>query len=275
MKAPASLDDLTLFLAVADTGSLSGAAQRTGTSLPTLSRRMTGLERQLERRLFLRGPKGYSLTSEGRALAEEVGDLRTVSRRAAAWAEAPHRPRVRITSGNLTATHMARHIAEFWQPEADWVPEFLPTNAMVDIARREADIGIRNVEPDQPWLARRRAGRVTMSIYAAAPEVTGFVAVARDGQQTPSQRWLREQAADQIVTTAADVRICIELARVGIGRVILSDEFGAEEPGLIRVEGPIEELSHDRWLVTHNEARHDPPVRAALDGLAALFDRFG
>ena len=58
------LDDLALFLAVADTGGLAAAARMTGVPLPTLSRRMAELERRTARRLFLRGKKGYALTAE-------------------------------------------------------------------------------------------------------------------------------------------------------------------------------------------------------------------
>ncbi|KAA9010323.1 LysR family transcriptional regulator [Histidinibacterium aquaticum] len=270
MKPSASLDDLALFLAVADTGSLSGAAELTRTPLPTLSRRMTGLERRLGRRLFLRGRQGYKLTAEGRALAEEVGELRTVARRADRWVESTQRPRVRITAGVWTSRLLARRIAEFWSPDSDWIPEFLPTSSMVDIARREADIGLRNGPPEQPWLARQRAGRVTVSVYATSEAVEGYIATHRDGTATPSQRWLRAHRGDRIVTTAVDPRLCLDLARAGVGRIALPDEIGADEPLLRRVEGPIEELAHDRWIVSHAEARHDPPIRAALDALARM-----
>lgn len=271
MKPGPALDDLALFLAVADAGSLSAAAAITGIPLPTCSRRMTGLERQTGRRLFLRGARGYALTAEGRALAGELGGLRDIRRRVEGWMAGDGRPlRVRITSGALTSTYLARHIHDFWTPGAGWVPEFLPTSAMVDIARREADIGIRNAEPTQGWLARRPAGQVTMSAYATAPEVTDYIAIERRGPPTPSQAWLRENAGDRIATTASDPRLCIDLARAGLGRVILPDHTGAEEPGLVPVTGPIPELTHTRWLVSHHDARHDPPVRAALDALARL-----
>ena len=85
MKASVSLDDLALFLAVADAGALGGAARSTGTSLPTLSRRMTELERRTGERLFLRGRRRYALTAEGRRLAEEMRGLREVRARLDRW----------------------------------------------------------------------------------------------------------------------------------------------------------------------------------------------
>ncbi|SLN28390.1 LysR family transcriptional regulator [Roseisalinus antarcticus] len=275
MKDAPSLDDLALFLAVADAGSLTAAASQTGTPLPTLSRRMTALERTLGRRLFLRGASGYKLTAEGRRLAEEAGDLRGISRRVSRWLSDPDRARVRITAGVWTTHLLARRIRDYWAPGAPWVPEFLPTSTMIDIARREADIGIRNTEPDQPWLARRRAGRVTVSIYAISPEVTGYLATSRDGDATPSQRWIRDNRRDEIVTTASDPRACLDLALSGLGRIALPDEIAVHEPALVAVEPPIPELAHDRWLVSHHDARHDPPIRAALTALAEVFDPAG
>jgi hypothetical protein len=39
----------------------------------------------------------------------------------------------------------------------------------------------------------------------------------------------------------------------------------------LRQIGPeISELLHEEWLVSHHDARHDPPVRAALDAVAAV-----
>ena len=146
MKDAPSLDDLRLFLAVADAGSLGAAAKTTGVSAPTLSRRMSALERALSARLFERGPQGYRLTLRGRALLEETADLRRVTAGLEAFASAAPIPRVRITAGLWTARHIARHADALTGAGRDWWPELLASNATVDIARREADIGLRNLD---------------------------------------------------------------------------------------------------------------------------------
>jgi DNA-binding transcriptional LysR family regulator len=269
---PPSLDDLALFLAVAEGGGLTGAARATGATLPTLSRRMTALERALGRRLFDRGPKGYALTSEGRRLLAEVEDLREIRRRVQAWAgpEAAA-PRVRISAGIWTSRFLARRIGEVRDQGADWVPEFLASNAQVDIARREADIGIRSRRPDRPWLAGRRTGEVRYAFYARAASVTGCVALAAEAAAaTPSQRWLRDRHGDAIVMVASDMRLLLDLALGGAGRVLLPCFAGDAEPGLARVSPDIADLAHEEWLVSHHEARHDAPIRKALDALHRL-----
>jgi DNA-binding transcriptional LysR family regulator len=271
MKRGLSLDDLALFVAVADAGGLGGAARVTGASAPTLSRRMAELERRAEARLFERGPRGYALTSEGRALLEEAEGLRAVAARLRRWGDGQRSaPRVRITAGSWTARRLARGIGAVWAPGAGWMPEFLASNATVDIARREADIGIRNRRPDQPWLAGRLTGEIAFAVYAAGPQVTGYVALTEGAASTPSQRWLTANHAGEIVTTASDARLILDLALAGVGRIVLPTFVGEAEAGLVRVSGPIAELTHEEWVVSHHDARHDPPVRRALDAVHRL-----
>lgn len=271
MKGLPSLDDLRLFLAVADCGALSAASRATGVPLPTLSRRMANIERRTGRRLFLRGPEGYRLTAEGRALANEAEGLRAVSDRLERWlADGRTKPRVRITAGSWTTRHLAREIGRVWSCAEGWLPEFLASNAVLDIARREADIGVRNRRPEQAWLAGRRTRRLTYAVYAAGPEVSGFVSLGDGMADTPSERWLRERHGDAIVTTASTGLIALDLARAGLGRIVMPCFAGDGEPGLVRLGEPIEALSHDEWLVCHHDARHDPPVRRAIEAITRL-----
>lgn len=259
-------DDLALFLLVVEGGSLAEAARVSGVPLPTLSRRMTRLERDTGRALFVRGKAGYAPTGDGRALAAEVAELAALRRRLRRWKEADPGPRrVRITAGFWTSRFLARHLPA----ASDWVPEFLPSNAPLDLARREADIGIRNRAPDHPWLARQRARRIDYAVYGLPDAPEGFVTLPRDAGLTPSQRWVHDHHADRIVTTATDTRLCLDLALRGLGRVVLPCFVGDGEY-LHRFDHRLAELGHDEWIVSHHEARHDPPIRAALDAVAAL-----
>ncbi|RVV99376.1 LysR family transcriptional regulator [Mesobaculum littorinae] len=263
---PPSLDDIELFLAVADGGGLSAAARATGLSVPTLSRRMAELERRTGRRLFHRGPRGYALSAEGRALLNEASDLRGPAQRLRRWIAAPGTPvRVRITAGLWTSRHLARCIGSHWTPDAGWLPEFVAANHRVDIARREADIGVRNARPDQPWLAGRRTVAVRYAVYGTGERVAGYVGLADEVPTTPSDRWLRATEGARIVTTASDARLALDMALAGVGRIVMPTFAGDAEAGLARLSDPIDEITHDEWLVSHHDGRHDPPVRAALD----------
>lgn len=64
--------DLQHFLAVAESGSVGGAAQRLAVNHSTVLRRLSRLERALGSRLFDRLPGGYALTAAGNHLAERL-----------------------------------------------------------------------------------------------------------------------------------------------------------------------------------------------------------
>ncbi|KNG92456.1 LysR family transcriptional regulator [Pseudaestuariivita atlantica] len=272
MKQNPSLDDLMLLLAVGEAGGLAGAARQTGVSVPTLGRRMTALEAQMGRRLFERGARGYQLTADGRALAQEAAPLRATASRIAAFAGGETAPRVRVTAGTWTAHFLARSLPA--THSARWRIEFLSSYAMLDVARREADIGIRNRRPDQPWLAGRRTATVRMAFYATGPDVRMIATRPETAGLTPSERWLHANMAAERLLMVSDVRLALDLARAGHARVLVPTFIGDAEPGLARLGDPVDALSGEEWLISHHEARNDPPVRAALDAIArVLTDR--
>jgi len=66
------LNATRMFVAVVQAGSLSAAATRLGTPLPTLSRRIRDLERQLSVQLLARSARGTKLTDAGMRLYEHA-----------------------------------------------------------------------------------------------------------------------------------------------------------------------------------------------------------
>jgi DNA-binding transcriptional LysR family regulator len=271
MKSAISLDDLSLFLAVTDAGGLQGAAAATGVSAPTLSRRMVELERRTGRRLFERGRHGYALTVDGRALLVEAAPLRPLSARLAAFGQtAGSVARIRVTAGVWTARFLARHIRQVWKRGDPWLPEFLSVNASLDIARREADIGVRARRPDQSWLAAKLTSRIDYAVYGRPDAPDGFIALTEGLASTPAERWLRATHPDRIVTSVNTERLALDLARAGMGRMVMPIFAGADDSGLVRLSDTLHEIEHEEWLVSHHEARHDPPVRRALIALERL-----
>jgi DNA-binding transcriptional LysR family regulator len=276
MKQTPSLDDLALFVQVAEAGGLAGAARLNGVSVPTLSRKMQRLERQLGRVLFSSEARGYSLTAEGRSVLEQVAELGSLRTRLGRSLSISGPTDVRITAGSWTSTFLAHRLGGVWTDRSIWRPVFIEAAAKLDIARRGADIGIRNRRPDQHWLAARRTGTVEYAVFAISAEVRGFVALSQAEVQTPSAIWVREHHADKIVSMAGSPRLLADLALAGLGRVVLPCLAGRDIVGLQQVGPVIDALTHEEWLVSHHEARHDSPVRAALDALAQLLgDRHG
>lgn len=267
MSDPIAWNDIALFAAVARTGSLARAAARTGASTATLSRRMTALESRLGRRLFRHGAQGYALTEDGAALLSRALRMEEAAADIALWrATATGPARVRITAGTWTSQTLATNVAAYWSAGAPWIPEFVHCDLDLDIARREVDIGIRNRRPEQPWLAGRRTARIRYAAYGD-PAAELWIGPSHDSAQTRSGRWVLETHGDRIATSANDPRWSLALARAGMGRIVLPMFIG-EASGLERLSDPIEALEHDEWLVSHHEARHEAPIRAALDAIA-------
>ena len=267
-------NDIALFAAVARAGALSRAAEATGASVPTLSRRMTALEARLGRKLFLHGRQGYAPTAEGRALLARAERMEAAAASVARWAEGGGAARVRITAGTWSALSLARHLPEWRPADAPWLPELVHCNLDMDIARREVDVGLRNRRPDRPWLAGRRTGTTRFAVYAASEGVTGWIGATGDAAATRSAAWTAANHGPAIVTAANEPRLALAMAEAGIGRTVLPLAVG-DAAGLVRIGDPIPELESEEWLVSHHEARHDPPIRAALDALGAWLTRRG
>ena len=68
---------------------------------------------------------------------------------------------------------------------------------------------------------------------------------------------------------AVSTKVAI-LALAGVGRVILPTFAAASYTELHQIGPPIEEIRHEEWLVCHHDARHDPPIRRALDAFYSL-----
>lgn len=259
-------DDLDAFRAVARFGGLSAAARETGASAPTLGRRMHALERQLGRELFRRRSHGYDLTAEGRALLRAVDAAAATIERAVARNAEGVVPTVRVSAGTWTSLALARRITSLAGDPPDLRLSFVSSEAVLSLNRREAAIGIRNRQPTEAGLAGRRLRRVEFAAYATADASDGWIAVAGDA---PSARWLRGRDVT-VLHEASHPRLALDLALAGAGRVVLPTFAGDAEAGLEQVGDPIPELAHDSWLVAHDEDRHRPPVRRALDRIAAI-----
>ena len=111
------------FVAVAEAGDYSGAAQRLRSSHPTVSRKIAALEAELGTRLFVRTPEGLALTAQGRRLREHADAMALAASRAEAAVAArgaAARGAVKLSIGPTLAAHwlMPRMGAVPGQPPA-------------------------------------------------------------------------------------------------------------------------------------------------------------
>lgn len=277
MKDPVGWDELRLFLAVARGEGLSAAARHTGISAPTLGRRVTRLERRLKRNLFERRQTGYALTEDGRELYRQALDMEAAATTIEQWSARNARRVVRISAGSWTSRFLARHIGELWRPGEPIGIDLATAHARVDIAHRQADIGIRNRASDEARLAGRRVQEVAHCIYrgrSAAGDDLPWIGVTGDAAVTPSARWVSARGADANMLTCSDARVVLDLLRAGAGKAVLPCFVGDVEPDLVRIGAPLVELRDEQWLALNDQARREPAVRMVIDRLTALFTSY-
>jgi DNA-binding transcriptional LysR family regulator len=152
-----SWDDVKLFLAVADHGSLTEAARRLRLGQPTVSRRLAELEERLGYPLFDRSASGASLTSRGerwlvpaRHMAEWAGELLST----AEHADGAPSGLVRITAApGVAFDFVAPFAARVREKYPHIQVQILSRVEYVDLSRREADIALRMRPPSARDLA--------------------------------------------------------------------------------------------------------------------------
>ncbi|MDW4497348.1 LysR family transcriptional regulator [Sulfitobacter sp. D35] len=261
-------DDLAAFLAVARTGGLSAAAREIGSSAPTLGRRMRALERALGRELFVRRTHGYELTEDGARLCADLRVAEASIARATASAAEDVLPLVKVAAGTWTMLSLAENLKAFAGDPPDLRLRLLSGEDVLSIPRREAAIGFRTRRPTEAGLAGRRLRPVAFAAYAAPGAPEDWI-VVRAG--TASARWVAERCGDRIAVETTAPRLALDLALNSFGRVLLPTFIADAQPGLERCSEDVAELSHDQWLVTHDEDRRLPEVRRALDRIAEVF----
>jgi DNA-binding transcriptional LysR family regulator len=269
--------DLNFFLAVARTGSLSGAAVHLLSSPATVGRRILALEQAMARQLFVRKQTGYDLTQDGSTLLVKVKAMEAGARPVLDWLNGDAaRPVVRISAGTWTAQFLCANIGRLWQADDPFGLAFMTTERRLDIGHREADIGLRSHPSDGINLATRRTGAVAHGVFRArnlpAARHGDWVSILPEDATTAATRWANEQPGLRIAGWANSPRTLRDMILAGVGQGVLPCFAGDLDPDLERVGPPLSELDQEQWLVMHNDDRHRPDVRRVLDRLGALLD---
>ncbi len=168
---------LETFVRIVEAGSLSAAAAQLGSTQPTVSRRLQGLERRLGVRLLQRSTHAQSLTEDGvrcyeqaKALIEGWQVLESEAR--GAGAEPRGRLRVMVPHAfgqqqlvGPLAAYLARHPGV----AVDWLLQ----DRLPDFVAEGIDCAIRVGETEDPGLVALRLGAVPRIVVAAPSLLAG------------------------------------------------------------------------------------------------------
>ena len=280
------------FLAALDHRSLLGAARALGSTQPTLGRHIAELENQLGVVLFERTGRGLLPTEMAHRLAEparamEGGALQLG--RSVSGAQQGVSGSVRITASQPVACYvMPAVLAQMRLALSDVQVDLVASNAVSNLLRREADIALRMVQPDQSSLIARRIGKVTLGAYAhrdylrrrGTPKQMADLLTHELVGSDRDEALLRGFAQfgfpvprEAFAFRSDDLIAYWEAVRAGLGIGFIADYLARRDTGLVPVLPMIKVPPLPIWLTVHREIRTSPRIRAVYDFLADAVPR--
>lgn len=275
-------EDIRHFLAVARIGSLSGAARRLKVNHATVSRRLAALESALDVRLVDRLPRSCRLTTIGRQVFERAVEMESGAYGIDRLARAAHAPlvgRVTLSAPPVLVTHLfTEQLARFRDEYPDIRLSLSAQGQQISLSRREADVAVRLVRPNEARSVTRKVGRLTFGLYAhrsyaqlASPERWQFIAFDQSFADLPQQSWLIGIAGDRPVACELNhISEHLIAVRAKVGVAGLPCFLADRDPDLVRIYDGVPEFERDIWLVVHRDLRKTPAVRAVMDFVSVV-----
>lgn len=276
-------DDARVFLAIARSGSLSGAAATLGLGLATVSRQIERLEAALGLALFSRHQNGCRLTDDGAALLDRAQALEQAAEAFAdgSGAQAEVAGRVRLATAEMLANHVILPATPTLLDRfPDLTLEVVTDVRTVNLHRRDADLAVRLVKPERGNVTIRRLGTLGFGLYAsrahaarrqgtAGPGADRFIGWCEAHAHLPAARWIERALRGQppvLATTTLSAQLSAAVA--GVGLAILPHFLGRLND-LVCVQGDLG-IDQDIWLAVHSDLAQSRRVRAVSEFLADL-----
>jgi DNA-binding transcriptional LysR family regulator len=285
-----SWGDLELFLAVAETGSLTGAARRLTVTQPTISRQLADLEARLGEPLFVRTVEGAHLTAFGerfleptRRMADSARDVELV----VSGVETKARGVVRITAPPGVAAELVVPFALRLRDELPEVRlEVVATVSYVDLVRREADLALRVQRLDRASSQRDLVAVASIEHGVAAYATPEYVARLPRGYGIADIGWIgwapplehvppNPQLAAMIpgfrpIFASDDYLVQLRAAEAGVGAILLGRlrSRDARPTTLAEMKLDLGKVTSSLHLVAARSSLAIPRVRAVADLLA-------
>lgn len=276
------------FLAVTETGSLSAAARSLRLTQPTLGRHVDALEATLGAPLFTRSRHGLQPTSLALSLvphAEAMASAADSLLRTASGEAEGERGTVRLAASEIVGIEvLPAMLGRFREAHPGIVLELTLSNRNEDLLRRDADIAVRMVRPQQAALVARRIGAIGIGLYAKRDYLARHgnpsgvedlsahcvIGVDRDRAVLEAIRIGGVRVTHDLLSYRCDSDVGqLAAVRAGVGIGICQHGVAARDPDLLPVLPDQFDLSLDMWLAMHEDLRHSRRVRLLFDHLAA------
>lgn len=286
-----TLDQLRIFVAVAEALNMTRAAERLHLTQPAVSAAIAALEERYAAQLFDRVGRRLELTEAGRLFLPEARAVLTradAAKRVLDDLAGLARGEVRIAASQTVASYwlpdrMARFAADRPGIQLHLAAGNTAQVAAL-VARGEADLGFVEGEVDDPMLAKRIVGRDRIGLYAAsghrlagraltAADLEAAIWVMREPGSGTRDSALAGLAESGVAARSLHVRLELPsneatLEAAGAGELVtaVSDLAAASrvKAGLIeRLEWPLPE--RDFTLLTHRARRPGSATTAFVE----------
>ena len=283
---------LRSFLAIYETGTLTQAAHRLGSTQPNMGRHLRELEASIGETLFVRRPGKLQANERADALFQAVQPMLAAIRdaeRVFTGAEGEIIGVVRVAVSEVFGYHVVpRLLAPLLHEQPELEIELSVSNRSDNLLRRDADIAVRFFRPQQDDIIARKLGTVEMGLFAHEDFIAnfgepvdfkipkrGFVA-GFDRDSFPLARSLH--GAAPVAPLRFRFRCDSALARqamveCGGGIAMLQVDLAAKCPGLRRVLADRVRLVDEVWLCAHEELRRSRRMRYVWDHLGESLER--
>jgi DNA-binding transcriptional LysR family regulator len=274
---------------VLEHGSLMGAARALHTSQPTVGRHVAELESQLGVVLFERTGRGLVPTATALQLAQSARTMEDGARelaQALSGAQSQTRGTVRITASVPVAVQLLPPLlAQMRQQLPDIQVELVSSNLVSNLLRREADIAVRMVRPEQGTLVAKKIGDVALGAFAhrsylarrGTPRVpTDLLAHDLIGSDTDTSilqgfSAMGYPVGREVFALRTDDFIAQwQAVRAGLGIGFVANYMARTDVDVVPVlAGQLKVPALPMWLAVHREIRTSRRIRAVYDFLAA------
>ena len=284
-------DDVRFFLAVARTGSLSGAARTLRVGHVTVGRRIALLERRLGVTLLNRMPDGFATTAAGDAILRQCVAMENAAldlERAAAGRDSLVTGLVRVTTTEALGHQlMAPAIAALRRAHPELQVDLTVGVRSLDIARRDADVAVRFARPSTLDFVCRRLGDIGFSLYASqrylarsgipkrGQGLAGYDLITFTGAPAATSPFFMGEALEgaHIALRCNNPLIQLRAAANDIGIAELACFLGDSCADLVRI-WPHEATAHrTAWLIAHQDMRRSARIRAVSAAIGEAFRR--
>lgn len=284
-------DDIRVFLAIARSGQILGAARRLGLNHATVARRLTALEEALKTPLVERGTTGCSLTVAGERFLQSAERMEAeflAARSELTDTEIDVSGTVRIGAPDgFGVAFLAPRLGELTARHPGLTIQLVPVPRSFSLSRREADIAVTIDRPDTGRLVAAKLVDYALGLYASRAYVErrgipgqtselrdhDLVGYVEDLLYSPSLNYgaeiVRDWSARFEIASALGQT---EAVRSGAGIGILHAFIARKDPSLVPVLPQIR-LTRAYWMVTHESSRPLRHVAAVQDFLRDLVTR--